>query len=211
MKKFVWFASLLLLLPIAASAGIVEGFDDVANLGASGWALINNSNPLGTTGWFQGNPAVFAAQAGADGAYVAANFNMGSPFRVVFWTRTEAGSIFPDSLEVRLSTNGASTNVGSTDTSVGDFSILVLTINPTLAVGGYPEGWTRVEFDASGLGPSVSGRVGFRYLVTDTSVNGDYIGIDTFSQTPVPEPLTLMTLGTGLLGIAVRRIRKDRV
>ena len=229
MKKFVWFASLLLLLPIAASAGIVEGFDDVANLGASGWALINNSDPLGTTGWFQGNPAVFAAQAGADGAYIAANFNnagfggnisnwlltpvfsMGSPFRVVFWTRTEAGSIFPDSLEVRLSTNGASTNVGSTDTSVGDFSILVLTINPTLAVGGYPEGWTRVEFDASGLGPSVSGRVGFRYLVTDTSVNGDYIGIDTFSQTPVPEPLTLMTLGTGLLGIAVRRIRKDRV
>src|SRR5215207_6245319 len=54
---------------------IVENFDNITTLPASGWAMRNNSNPVGTTGWFQGNPAVFPSQAGASNSYIAANFN----------------------------------------------------------------------------------------------------------------------------------------
>ena len=228
MKRLLWFAFLLLILPLTLSAGIVENFDNIGTLAGNGWVMTNNSSTGGTTGWFQGNPAVFTAHSGPPESYIAANFNnagfggnisnwlmtpvfdLSSPNRITFWTRTEAGSNFPDSLEVRLSTNGASSNVGALPTTVGDFTSLLLSINPTLSVGGYPEGWTQYEIDLAKVGNGVTGRVGFRYLVTDTSVNGDYIGIDNFDQIPVPEPMTLLTLGSGLLGIAARRFRKNR-
>ncbi len=32
-----------------------EGFDNINTLVPAGWALINNSQPLGTTDWFQGD------------------------------------------------------------------------------------------------------------------------------------------------------------
>jgi hypothetical protein len=226
MKKYMYFAFLFLILPLTMSAGIVEDFNNIATLPSSGWVLTNNSSPSGQTGWFQGNPAVFNALSGAPDSYIAANFNnaafggnisnwlIAPVFNlttgnwVTFYTSTEAFSAFPDSLEVRLSTNGSSSFVGSTATSLGDFTTLLLAINPTQAVGGYPEGWTQYSAYIPQL--AGSGRVAFRYVVTDTSVNGDYIGIDSYTQTPTPEPMTLITLGTGLLGIAARRFRKNR-
>ena len=48
----LWFAA----VPLATAAVISEGFNNVSNLPASGWALINNSTGPGATGWFQGNP-----------------------------------------------------------------------------------------------------------------------------------------------------------
>ena len=81
---------------------------------------------------------------------------------------------------MRLSTNGASANVGGTAASVGDFTTLLLTVNPALN-GGYPDSWTLFTATISGLGGPVSGRFAFRYNVADTSVNADYIGIDTLS------------------------------
>ena len=54
---------------------------------------------------------------------------------ISFWTRTADGSIWPDRLEMRLSTAGASTNVGTTATSVGDFTTVLVEVNPTLAAG----------------------------------------------------------------------------
>jgi PEP-CTERM motif len=226
MKRFVYFASLFLILPAAMSAGIVENFDDVSTLPGSGWVMTNNSSPAGTTGWFQGNTSIFVAQAGPDDSYIAANFNnaaFGGDISnwlispefdltpgnwVTFYTRTEDMAPFPDALEVRLSTNGSSSFVGGTSSSVGDFTTLLLAINPSLVVGGYPELWTQYSV----LVPAFAGtgRVAFRYDVTDTSINGDYIGIDTFVQTPVPEPMTLMMLGTGIAGIAARRLKKNR-
>ncbi|HEX9961407.1 MAG TPA: choice-of-anchor J domain-containing protein, partial [Pyrinomonadaceae bacterium] len=108
-----------------------EGFNNISTLPASGWHVQNNSSPVGSTGWFQGNPAVFPAQSGATNSYIGANFNNttgnntisnwlltptlnlynGAVFK--FWTRTGTDSPFPDRLEVRLSTGGASTNVGA--------------------------------------------------------------------------------------------------
>ncbi|HYP51417.1 MAG TPA: choice-of-anchor J domain-containing protein, partial [Pyrinomonadaceae bacterium] len=58
---------------IAKAQAITEGFDNITTLPGSGWFTQNNSVPVGTTGWFQGNPAVFPAQAGATNSYIGAN------------------------------------------------------------------------------------------------------------------------------------------
>lgn len=179
-------------------ADFSEGFDDITNL--PGWFSQNNSSPLGTTNWFQGNETVFPAQAGAPTAYIGANFNNTSGVGTIsnwlltpeltlsngdtfsFWTRTAAGSIWPDRLQVRLSTAGASTNVGTGAEDVGDFTTLLLDINPTLSAGGYPEAWTQYTITVSGLSGTTSGRFAFRYYVTNggpSGSNSNYIGIDT--------------------------------
>lgn len=101
-----------------------------------------------------------------------------------FYTTTTPASAYPDRLEFRLSTAGSSTNVGATVTSVGDFTTVLASVNPTLTVGGYPETWTLVSATVSGLAVPVSGRVAFRYFVTSggpTGANSNIIGVDAFS------------------------------
>jgi PEP-CTERM motif len=224
-------ASMLFMTRQASASTILfENFDNVANLVPAGWAIVNNSAPPGTTDWFQGNPAVFTSQSGVANSYVAANFEAAafggnisdwliSPqltFQngdvISFWARTETGSPAPDRLDLRLSLNGASTNVGSTNASVGDFSTLLLSINPALTPGGFPESWALFQATLSGLGGPTGGRFAFRYNVVDTSANGDYIGIDTVrvTQSDVPEPSTLALLSAGLVSAARVRRRRNR-
>ena len=136
-----------------------EGFNDPANLPAT-WTNTNNSSPLGAIGWFPGSATVMPAFAG--GGFAAANYqnttttgsgtisswlispvsNLKNGDLVTFYSRIPDGTEYPDRLEVRLSSAGASTNVGTTATSVGDFTTLMLTINPTLITGVYPKTWT---------------------------------------------------------------------
>jgi hypothetical protein len=205
-------SSVLFFLPALAGATvsaqpIVENFDNISTLPSSGWFMRNNSAPVGTTGWFQGSTSIFPAHTGAPASYIAANFNnttgtntisnwLLAPNRTLisgdvikFWTRTPSGSAFPDRLEVRLSANGASTDVGTTATSVGDFTTLLLSINANLEVGGYPGSWTEFTIILSGLpAGGVNGRIAFRYFVTGggpTGDNSNYIGIDSFSYLPI--------------------------
>ena len=187
-----------------------EGFGTAVPLPA-GWASQNNSSPVGTTGWGQGNPAVFPSNSGATNAYIFANFQNTSGANTIsnwlftpnvtltngdvfkFYTRTTTGSTFPDNLQVRLSTSGASTNVGATSTSVGDFTTLLLEINPTFAQATYPEVWTLYTINISGLPAPVSGRIAFRYYVEDAGPlgnNSDYMGIDDVVYTTFPPACT---------------------
>ena len=189
----------------ALTPAFSEGFENIATLTASGWFLQNNSVPLGTTSWFQGNTAVFPAQAGTAPSYIGGNFNATTGTNTIslwlltptvdfnngdvirFYTRSIAGNPFPDRLQVRLSTSGASTNIGTGPTGIGAFTTLLTDINPTYTVGGYPEVWTQYTITISGLSGQTSGRLAFRYFVENGGPAGDnsnYIGIDTFSYTP---------------------------
>jgi hypothetical protein len=200
-----------------------EGFDNIATLGGSGWTQTNNSTPGGATGWFQGNPGVFGSASGAADSYIAANFlnagaggdisnwlisptlSIGNSTQLTFFTRSN-GSDFQDQLEVRFSANGASGNVGGTTASVGDFTTLLLAINPLLNASYPSAGWASYTV----ILPSVvSGRFAFRYLAANTDLNGDYIGIDSVTVA-VPEPSTLALFGLSLLalvGITRRRLQ----
>jgi hypothetical protein len=214
---------------VVAPAAVIltEGFANVSALPAAGWVLTNNSTGPGPTGWFQGNPGVFPSQAGPPDAYIAANFLNATPGGTISnWLLTPVLSIgngdslsfftrsngeLADRLEVRMSTAGASSNVGGTPASVGDFGTLLLSINPALTDGGYPAVWTQFTAVVSGLGAPTTGRFAFRYFVSDTNANGDYIGIDTVvvDSVVIPEPSTFALLGTGI-AVATLGLRRRR-
>lgn len=215
----------LLYLPFTDARGqaFTENFDDITLLAGNGWFLQNNSAPVGITSWFQGTSVAgggpFDSYNGAANSYIGANFNSttgGSgiistwlltpnrTFRngdvLTFYTRKPAtpggGTDYPDRLEVRLSTNGASTNVGAAGNNVGDFSTLLTSVNPTLIAGGYPYVWTLYTITLSGLPAPTSGRIGFRYFVTSAGPSGsnsDYIGIDNVVYTPYVCPVLTVT------------------
>ena len=128
-----------------------------------------------------------------------------------FWSRTVANSTFPDRLEVRLSASGSSADVGSTATSTGAFDTLLLTINPTLTAGVYPNSWQQFTVTLSGLNGPVDGRLALRHFVTgagSSGTNGNIIGIDDFSYvTAVPEPASYAMLAAGLVALGLRRRR----
>ena len=199
---------------------INEGFEDITTLPAAGWSQQNLSTPAGTNpNWTQGNAtSPFAPFAGA--GFVFANFNsvagnntisnwLFAPNRtfengdvITFYTRTVDPATYADRLQVRFSGNGASTNAGSTNTSVGDFTTLLLDINPTLTASGYPTTWTQYTITISGLSGPTSGRIAFRYFVTSggpSGNNSDFIGIDQFVYTPAasaaPDVLPISHVG----------------
>jgi hypothetical protein len=209
--------AIMLVAPAGARADTImfEGFDDVTAL--AGWTAVNNSDPGGATGWFQGNEGVFPAQAGADNSYIAANFLNAGSGAISNWLilpelsydgdyldfYTRSNGAFADRLEVRFSP-GSGADVGANAASVGTFSTLFLTINPALNVPGYPSDWTHYSVNLGAL-DTLSGRLAFRYNIDDVAVNGDYIGIDSVAVNRVPEPGTLTLAGLGLAALIARR------
>lgn len=179
-----------------------ESFDDVTTLAGDGWSQINVSTIIGATSWFEGNNTVFRAYSGTPKQYIAANFNnttgantisnwlitpvlsLKNGDNISFYTRTSTGSTFPDRLEVRLSDQGASSTAPSNATDVGSYTSLLSSVNPTLAVGGYPETWTQQSISITGLSGQTNARIAFRYFVNDggpSGTNSSYIGIDEVS------------------------------
>lgn len=203
---------------VSASAAplLSETFNDIATLPANGWVLVNDSAPPGGTSWFQGQPAVFAAPAGPADSYIAANLNNAAFGGAVSnWLLTPElalfngeslnfalrllGEGFRDTVEVYLSTGGAST-------SLGGFNLL------TSYTSTVDTGWVGHGVAVGGLTAPASGRFAFRYVVDDTSINGDYIGIDSVSVTPtaVPAPGTIVLIALGLCALAgVSRARRQ--
>ena len=222
----------------APAQSFTEGFDDISLLAGNGWFIQNNSTPVGSISWFQGTsttatptPGPFNAYTGVANSYIGVNFNstgstgtisnwLGTPNRTLrngdvlsFYTRKptigSGQTDYPDRLEVRLSTNGASSNVGTGATGTGDFSTLLLSVNPTLVANVYPQVWTQYTITLSGLPAPTSGRMAFRYFVTGAGSlgsNSDYIGIDQVVYTPYTCPAFTMTpsgaLAQGVAGQA---------
>lgn len=223
--------SLVMFTGAARAQAFTEDFNDITTLAGNGWSMQNNSTPVGSiANWFQGSSisagGPFDAYNGAANAYIAANYNfvagantisgwLITPNRTIkngdvltFYTRKASPDSYADRLQVRMSTNGASTNVGTSSTSLGDFTTLLMEINPTQVLGVYPTTWTQYTITVSGLPAPTSGRFAFRYFVTNggpSGANSDYIGIDNVVYTPYVCPsLTLSpsSLSNGTAGVA---------
>lgn len=231
--KSTLFSTLALTLAFSLSStasadALTENFDDGL---PAGWTVNNLSSPAGSTSWFQGNTLEFNAHQGAANSYLAADFHSGanvsdistwlilptSTYRngdtLSFFTRTADMSFFPDNLEVRFSNVGG-TDVGNSAGSVGTFSTLLLSVNPSLGLFGYPETWTQYSVTLSGLSNATTGALAFRYLAGNggpIGFNSNFIGIDTVNITSaVPEPGTYMMLGMGLGMLGFLRMRKRK-
>jgi hypothetical protein len=235
----------------AQPTNYTQGFDDVPGIfSTGGWVFENLSNPPpGSTApdgfWAQGT-AGFGdnGQAGGANSFITATFESGltTGSAVSDWLLTpeltfENGSVisfyteqnhpapgtplFPNRLQVRLSLNGGSTDVGTQPTgtgsvqpSFGDFTMLLADINPTYqnppTAGAYPTTWTQESFTISGLSAPTTGRIGFLYLLTNNAVQGTQIGIDSFALATVPEPpqvALLAVAGLAFVLISLRRLR----
>lgn len=207
-RIFLTFVFTFFLLPglftIVKAQYFVQEFEDVTNM--PDWVIKNNSLPLGIMTWEQGNVSVFGAYSGA--GYIRANFastnDPGNNGRISTWLiapavifhngdiitfytrKTDSATLnYADRIQVRLSLAGASSNVGVTSNSVGDFTIVLKDINPTYSNAGYPVGypysWKRYDLTIAGLSAPTQGRFAFRYFVehAGTTGNSDYIGVDS--------------------------------
>ena len=185
-----------------------EGFNNVTTLAGSGWVLNNASTPPGSTpGWVQGDQTIFAAQVGAPQAYVAANFNNAaaggtlnnwliSPTfstalagTVSFYARADIIPDFFDQLAWGFSNGGS---------SFADFSL-----GAPKTVGG---DWTQINVDFAGHGAGATGR--FAIVYTGSADLANYVGVDTFAVTAVPEPETWALMLAGLAGLGVLKRRR---
>lgn len=218
MKTFIALlasATLGLAVPGYAAAAappllLSQGFDNVAALG--GWHFINHSTPVGNS-WFQGNAGIFQAHAGAQDAYIGANFlsagtGMGTvdnwlltpelmlagPTVLSFYTRSAGTPGFNDKLELRFSSGGG------TDTTT--FTQTLATIG---GMGDYPGTWQHYTATIDTTG---AGRFAFRY--SGDAMMTDYIGLDTLSIAAVPEPSAWAMLAGGLALLAGLRRRAAR-
>ena len=190
-----------------ATVVLSEGFDSVAGLAGAGWVQVNASTNA-SNAYFQGNPGIFPSAAGAADSYVAADFLSGfgtisnwliaptitlaSTLRVDYSARV-AGAGFLDTIQVWLSTNGASSNIADFTTLLGSYS------------SDTDNGWVAQSLFLAGTPGGTQGRIAFRYFVGDTNVAGNYIGIDSLTVTTVPEPATWALAGLAMAGLALGR------
>jgi hypothetical protein len=185
----------------------MQGFDDVGGLAANGWILANVSEPLGSTGWFQGIPARFPAQAGAADSYVSADSHNGSgAFPVISnWLVTPTLTFAPGNtltfytrelddigeaanrLQVLLCVDGEGPDcalIGPASGDVNGYVTNLLDINSDEVDHGYPATWTLYAVTpALGLRESGTGRIAFRYyaFAQGDGTWGTTIGIDTLT------------------------------
>ncbi len=204
MKIKIWFLAIstVFFSYTGKTQSFVEGFDNISSL--NDWYIQNNSDSQDQD-WAAGNTNNFIAQTGAPDSYFSVGNNstnsnstatisnwLFTPTRtfnngdiITFYSKTVLSSpMFPDRLEVRMSQAGNSLDVGNSSTSVGDFTNVLLTINPNLTNIDYPTNWTQYIITISGLSGPTNGRIAFRYFVTDGGINGinsNYIGIDTYT------------------------------
>ncbi|MGH7132570.1 MAG: choice-of-anchor J domain-containing protein [Phycisphaerales bacterium] len=221
-----------------------EGFESVPSMftGDNPWSQSNRSEPPGTdlarVPWRQGSAAFFGAQGGPSTSFIVVTFESAQGTGTIsnwlvtptllmhngdvlsFSTRTVSSIIFPDRMQVRMSEAGDSLDLGEGAFGVGDFSRLLLEINPHQLDAPafrtddpdnstYPNTWTDFSITIDGLTAPTVGRIGFRYFVMGGGTTGESsqaIAIDSLTYTPVPVPGAALLLGgAGLLAGRRRR------
>ena len=109
--------------------------------------------------------------------------------QVSFFTRTYANPAdYPDRMQVRLNPTSSSVHVGTgplsntaVATNVGDFTTVLLDINPTLTKTEYPGLWKEYTLTITGVPELAERRFAFRYFVTNGGSNADNsigVGLD---------------------------------
>ena len=98
--------------------------------------------------------------------------------KISFYTRGDESSSFTDRMQVLLN-HSASTNVGDSANTVGDFTTVLFDINATQTPGGYPQTWTKYEYTFTGIPEKTEMRIAFRHYV-DHPMNARGVGIDLF-------------------------------
>ena len=203
---------------LTGSTQMSQAFDNISTAFSNGWAQQNLSSPPGTS-WFQGdNTNYFSSHSGAANSYISSDYNalngsgtisnwlftppvtLQNGAQFVFYSRCEDNTQYPDRMQVRMSTNGGSVNVGNNSSTVGDFTTLLLDINPSLVTGVYPMVWTQYTITVSGLSSSVTGRFAFRYFVDNGGTGGTNsyaIGIDDVSYLSPTSPISACTAPSG--------------
>lgn len=198
-------------LAVAKAQQLTEGFEAVT-FPPPNWVVRNQSSPVGTNAacWNRFTAAPWAPHTGV--GHAGANFNctaldntisgwfitphlsnLQNGQQVTFWSR--AGGTFADRLQARLCLDttpdscGAAGSTGATSTDVGNFTVVLTDINPTLSPAGYPTTYTQFTATLAGLpaGPN-GGRVAFRYFVTNggpDGANSNILSIDDVNVTPV--------------------------
>ncbi len=213
MKKLYILTAILGIAFVSKSQSFVEEFDSMATNIPYGFDTLQLSSPAGSASWFDGNTAVFAPYS--MNGYIGVNYNsctgtdtisnwliarmvtLRNNDKIIFYTRTvdSATNFYPDRLQVRLSQNGASANVGTNSGSVGDFTTLLLDIDSTYCMcntpNGYPAIWTKYMLTLSGLpAAGVNGRFAFHYYLENagpTGANSNYIGIDSLAYISITQ------------------------
>ena len=162
----------------------MNGVNSVTGLEARGW-FFDDVDGAGLTTTFQGNPSVFIAYEGPDTGYVGQNFNgafaggslidqwLISPEVTVaaddtlkFWHRSPDASIWPDPLQVWISTTAGTT------AAAFDVQLDAFTASTT--------GWQQWVGNFPGTGTI---RFAVRYYTTDGGPAGNesnYVGLDLF-------------------------------
>lgn len=209
-------ALLALSLGIMATAShaevlLSEGFNDISQLTANGWSLLNNSSPANGTNWGQGSSIdFFAAQAGGANSYISADYHVAQAGGVIddwlitptfstakdtlitFYARADMQEGFQDSIAFGVNTTGG--------TTFGDFQML----KPVTLSGD----WVQYTFSLGAQGAGSTARFGIQY--TGAADTANYIGIDSLNVNAVPEPATYLMAGIGLLALGLVRRRATR-
>jgi len=207
-KAFVALAIAATMASAQAGYLVQENFDSVASLGSKGWVLNNASTPGGATNWFQGDQTQFSAFEGASESYIAANysgapqggilnnwlitpeFSLAEGVVVSFWLRAAEFAGFSDQVSYGFSDGSSAL---SAFTMITPFTVST-------------DGWMRYE--ARIEKGAVTGNARFAVQYSGDADTSNYIGLDSFAISEIPEPSSMLILGAGVMGLIAARRRK---